>query len=230
MFGKYSIAKAWVLEENCHRLPRCHNVIDGHIDGAGEFMSLQLPSWVQELFETDEDVLFFLDRDLRIADCNVGWDKFAIANGGVGISREEIRGRNIYELIPEVLVQFYRDKYSEALRTRLWIGFDYECSTPEVPRLYHMALRSIESSGLLVVNSRLTSQRAPLDHSGEVLADEAYISPGGFITMCAHCRRTRRQYSPDAWDWVPRFLRDAGRKVSHGLCPRCKSYLYPDLQ
>jgi hypothetical protein len=191
-------------------------------------MSLQLPSWVEELFETDEDVLFFLDRDLRIAQCNLGWDKFAAANGGIGISRTEIRGRNIFEFIPEVLVRFYRDKYSEALRADRWIGFDYECSTPEVFRLYHMGLRSIETSGLLVVNSHLAQHRSPSSPSPEASVDSAYISPGGSITMCAHCRRTQRLHAIDAWDWVPRFLRETGRKVSHGLCPRCTAYLYPD--
>ncbi len=193
-------------------------------------MSLRLPSWVEELFETDEDVLFFLDRELRIAQCNRGWDRFAAANGGVGISRMEIQGRNIFEFIPDALVRFYHDKYSEALRTGLWIGFDYECSTPDVFRLYHMALRAIETSGLLVVNSHLEGHRAPSSPAQESLADSSYSSPGGYITMCAHCRRTRRLESRDTWDWVPRFLRETGRKVTHGLCPRCIAYLYPDLE
>jgi PAS domain-containing protein len=191
-------------------------------------MSVQIPSWIQEVFETEQDVLFLLDAEMRIAECNLGWDKFAAANGGVGIARAEVRGRNIFEFIPEVLVRFYQDKYSEALRSGHWIGFDYECSTPDAFRLFHMGLRSIEDSGLLVVNSHLPDQRAPLAIPKEVLADAAYVSPGGMITMCAHCRRTRRRDDTNTWDWVPRFLRDTGIKVSHSLCPRCTKYLYPD--
>ena len=174
-------------------------------------------------------MLFLLDDEMRIAECNLGWDKFASANGGVGISRAEVRGRNIFEFIPDVLVRFYQGKYSEALRSGRWVGFDYECSTPDVFRLFHMGLRSIEQSGLLVVNSRLPEQRAPLVSPNEASADVAYLSPDGMITMCAHCRRTRRLDDANTWDWVPRFLRDTGRKVSHGLCPRCTAYLYPDL-
>jgi PAS domain-containing protein len=192
-------------------------------------MSYQVPSWVQEVFETDQDVLYLLDADLRIAECNAGWDKFAAENGGVGISRTEVRGRPIFDFIPEVLVRFYRNKFAEALRGGHWIGFDYECSTPDVFRQFHMALRSVEYSGLLVVNSYLANQRIPLASPDQVLADAAYLSPGGMITMCAHCRRTRRQDDSNTWDWVPRFLRYTGRKTSHGLCPRCTAYLYPDL-
>ena len=193
-------------------------------------MTYQVPSWVQEVFETDQDVLYLLDAEFRIMECNLGWDKFAAENGGVGISRAEVRGRNVFEFIPDVLVRFYQDKYSEALRVAHWIGFDYECSTPDIFRQFHMALRKVEYSGLLVVNSYLPNQRTPLSAPNEALADLLYESPGGFITMCAHCRRTRRQDDSNTWDWLSRFLRDTGRKVSHGLCPRCTSYLYPDLQ
>ena len=193
-------------------------------------MSYQVPSWVQEVFETDQDVLYLLDADLRIAECNLGWDKFAAENGGVGISRAEVRGRQIFDFIPEVLVRFYQDKFSEALHAGHWIGFDYECSTPYVFRQFHMALRSVEHGGLLVVNSYLPNQRTPLTSPDKELADAAYLSPGGMITMCAHCRRTGRQDGSDTWDWVARFLRDTGRKTSHGLCPRCTAYLYPGLE
>ena len=192
-------------------------------------MSYQVPSWVQEVFETDHDVLYLLDADLRIAECNLGWDKFAAENSGVGISRDEVRGRSVFDYIPEVLVRFYQDKYAEALRVGHWIGFDYECSTPDLFRQFHMALRAVESSGLLVVNSYLPEQRTPLPAPDTALADAAYMSPSGMITMCAHCRRTKRRDGSNTWDWVSRFLRDTGRKTSHGLCPRCTAYLYPDL-
>src|SRR5664279_4990656 len=155
-------------------------------------MSYQVPSWVQEVFETDRDVLYLLDAKFRIMECNLGWDKFAAENGGVGISRAEVRGRNVFEFIPEVLERFYQDKYSEALRVEHWIGFDYECSTPDVFRQFHMALRKVEYSGLLVVNSYLPNQRTPSSLPNEVMDDSLYVSPGGLITMCAHCRRTRR--------------------------------------
>ena len=191
-------------------------------------MSVRVPSWVQDVFETEQDVLYLLDEEMRIAECNLGWDKFASANSGVGISRVEVLGRNIFEFIPEVLVRFYQEKFAEALRSGRWVGFDYECSTPEVFRLFHMGLRSIEQAGLLVVNSLLPGQRSPFMTPTEVLADSAYFSVGGTITMCAHCRRTRRRDYTNTWDWVPRFLRQTGRKVSHGLCPRCTAYLYPE--
>ena len=191
-------------------------------------MDLLLPSWVRYILESEDDVVFVLNRTLHIDSCNPGWDKFSAANGGAGISRAEVHGRHIFDFIPDVLVTFYEQKYSEAFRSGHWIGFDYECSSPEEFRLFHMAMRSIENSALLVVNSYLPDQRSPLPTRAITVSDSAYASPNGIIIMCAHCRRTKRQHASDTWDWVPRFLRLSGRNVSPGLCPRCVAYLYPE--
>ena len=193
-------------------------------------MPYQVPSWIQEVFETDQDVLYLLDSEFRIAECNLGWDRFAAENGGVRISRSEVRGHSIFEYVPDVLVEFYKKRYAEALHAGHWIGFDYECSTPDVFRQFHMALRSIEASGLLVVNSYLPDQRTPLSPPTEALADSAYMSPGGFITICAHRRRTRRLGRIRHVGLGISFLAGHGTQGRHGLCLRCTAYLYPDLE
>jgi hypothetical protein len=192
-------------------------------------MSVQVPSWMQEVFETAQDVLFLLDEDMCIAKCNPAWDEFAAANGGVGISGAAVEGRSIFEFIPDALVEFYEKKYNEARQAGRWVGFDYECSSPEEFRLFHMALRLVPPMGLLVVNSYLADQSARLPPTVSLPANAEYVSPGGVITMCAHCRRTRRRDDVDTWDWVSRHLRVTGLNVSHGLCPRCTAYLYPEL-
>jgi hypothetical protein len=50
--------------------------------------------------------------------------------------------------------------------------------------------------------------------------------------MCAHCRCSLRRGRQDQWDFVPEHLELKGMallKVSHGLCPVCQIYFYPNL-
>jgi hypothetical protein len=187
------------------------------------------PSWVRIIVANEQDdIVYLLNADLRITECSPAWDRFAEANGGVGISRAEVRGRYIFDCIPDVLVTFYERKFSEALKSPGWSGFDYECSSPEVFRLFHMAMHPVQKSGLLVVNSHLKNQRSPLPMHDTTLPESGYVSADGVVTMCANCRRTRREEQAKVWDWVPRFLRENRRKISHGLCPTCVAYFYPE--
>lgn len=193
-------------------------------------MAHQFASWVQEILDSEQPVAYLLDGNLHITACNPGWDKFAAENGGVGISGPEVRGHFIFDFVPDVLVNFYQRKFSQAFRGGRWIGFDYHCSSPEVFRLFHMSLHPVNSAALLlVVNSYLADRRSPMPAYDMTVPESTYVSAEGAITMCAHCRRTRRVEQPRSWDWVPQFTRKSGRKMLHGLCPTCNGYFYPGL-
>ena len=61
--------------------------------------------------------------------------------------------------------------------------------------------------------------------------DELYRDPSGTITICMHCRRTRRiTVEGVRWDVVPEFLATPPRGISHGLCPDCLEKHYPPPQ
>jgi hypothetical protein len=187
-----------------------------------------IPSWVQNILASPDDVVYLLDGGLHIEACNPGWDEFASANCGEGVSRADVCGRYIFDFIPDVLVTFYERKHSEALQSASWTGFDYACSTPELFRLFHMSMHPVDGSGLLIVNSYLADQRSPLPAEDLSVPESAYRSPAGVVTMCAHCRRTRREAQSRIWDWVPQFVRNPGKTISHGLCPACVRFFYPD--
>lgn len=189
----------------------------------------QYQGWLQQLLETSQEVVYVLDGDLCIAVCNRGWDRFAKENGGAGISSGEVIGRTIFEFVPDVLVAFYVDKYEAARRSAAWVEFDYDCSSPTEYRQFHMALERIEGGGIVAINSRRSVLSLPFSDQHQAVPDFAYRLESGLITMCANCRRTKRQDASRKWDWVPEFLNHPAGKVSHGICPVCTDRFYPEF-
>jgi hypothetical protein len=188
-------------------------------------VTLAFPTWITDDAAWHEDVIFLLDDELRFVDCNPAWDEFSVRNGGKQLLRADVAGRMILDFVPDVLRNFYVQKYWFAKRSSGWTETKYDCSSPEKIRLFRMAMiRSGEC--LLVVNHLLLEEECrpgpPLTEEGK----RSYVSSGGFITMCASCRKTKRSGGPIEWEWIPDFLRDHSLTVSHGLCPRCLAYLY----
>jgi len=188
------------------------------------------PAWVRQLLDTEQEVVYILDPEMRIAACNPAWDNFSNANGGVGISATEVVGRPIFDFIPPVLVAFYQEQYAAARSKRVWVGFDYACSSPATYRQFHMALLCLEDEAIVVVNSLRADRIAPFEMHRAADPVSRYFSSDGYITMCVHCRRTQNPQLPDIWEWVPHFVSHPGDKVSHGLCPQCVVIHYPEYR
>lgn len=193
-------------------------------------MKPQFPAWVRQLLDTDSEVVYVLDAKLSIAACNRAWDNFAAANGGVGISAADVVGQPVFDFIPPVLVAFYQQKYDAARRTGVWVGFDYDCSSPATYRQFHMALQTLENGAIVVVNSLRPHRISPFARDKAAEPASVYFSSDGVITMCAHCRRTQHPQFSEVWEWVPQFVSHPGDKVSHGLCPRCLAQHYPEYR
>ena len=186
---------------------------------------MPFPSWIVEKDDWMTDVMFLLDEELRLVDCNPAWEKFAVGNGGRGLSRAEVCGRLILEYVPDVLRTFYLHKYWLAKRTPDGSYFDYDCSSPDWIRLFRMTLLPLND--LLLVSNHLRLQEK-CEARPPLTLEEAnqYIPSNGLVVMCANCRKTKRRDSETQWDWIPEMLSRDSSKVSHGLCPRCKLQLY----
>jgi hypothetical protein len=183
------------------------------------------PSWIIESDAWRTDVVYLLDAELRVVDCNPVWDRFAQENGGCGISRPEIRGKMVLDYVPDALRTFYVHKYWFARRAEGWTYFEYDCSSPEKIRLFQMAMIAVDDS--LLITNHLRVEEA-CEVKPPLTAEQArrYISPGGLATMCANCRKTKQLDDEVQWDWIPEMLHRESFTVSHGLCPRCSLYLY----
>ncbi len=72
---------------------------------------------------------------------------------------------------------------------------------------------------LVVINSLVleeAQQREIFRGDPQALREE-----NGFITMCAHCRRTRVPKAVEVWVWIPDLVRRMPMDVSHGICAVC---------
>jgi len=192
-------------------------------------MRLTAAGFQIESVEADHSILYMLQPDLRIVYCNKAWDQFAAENGGVRLSRAEVRGTSVLEIIPEPLRSFYANGFASAQKqSRTW-EHDYECSSPGLYRLFHMRVLPLASSYLFVENS-LRIERPHGPERPAMPANAAlYLSENGIVTLCSHCRRTRRSGTLETpvWDWVPSYLENPPGPVSHGLCRNCRAYFYP---
>jgi hypothetical protein len=174
--------------------------------------------------EASRDVAYQLNSDLRIVYCNPAWDRFALANNGASALSDRVLGSTIMDFVPPELLDFYRAAFASAQDTV--VEFDYECSSPDLYRTFEMQILPIEEpSGYAVINALRVEDRMERIRPALVLGPE-YVSDAGIITVCSHCRRTRRVDCSDQWDWVPDNLKPVQRNVSHGLCPICYAYFY----
>lgn len=170
--------------------------------------------------ERSSDVVYGIRPDFRLAYVNRGWYRFAAANGGdPGIRAHWSLGRDIREAIPDIVLDFYVGAYRACLESGEPWEHDFECSSPDTLRLYHQrVVRLGDGEGLLVVNSLRHEGGIPLE---PWKPDPRYVARDGLIRQCVHCRRVRRGESNRTWDWVPAWVADPPRNVSHGLCGTC---------
>ena len=185
----------------------------------------------RDTLERSKDVVFIVDSELRITYCNPAWDEFALANSGEEVVGARVLGTDLMRVIPESLRDFYSEVLQHCRQRHLTFDLDYECSSAELYRLLHMTILPLKRSGELAF---VNATRVERIHGAECPASsptDTYFSAHGLITVCCHCRRTRRQDASDLWDWVPAFLQPAFLQtrrweISHGMCPVCVSYFY----
>ena len=98
-------------------------------------------------YETDDAVVYVLDRNFRLTHCNLAWDRFALNNGGARATRERQLGRNVLDAMSSELAGFCRKKYCEVLETHREHTNVTECSSPRLRRRFQMSIRACGDAG-----------------------------------------------------------------------------------
>ena len=182
---------------------------------------------IEEL-ESEQSIVYLLDSDLRLVYCNPAWDQFAIRNQGDGLEWNGPRGTPILEAIADPIRPFYEEGFRRVAETGEVWEHDFECSSSELYRRYHMQVKPLEATGgFIIINSLLVETPHEADRLAMPEVTTLYLGQGDIVTMCCHCRRTQRSDGSQTWDWVPRYLEAPPGRVSHGLCASCAAYFYP---
>lgn len=188
-------------------------------------------------FDLDEvdrsaNVIYGVWSDGRLGYVNEAWRTFARENHAPDLGEDGALESNLWQVIPPILDRFYREGMEWARESGTPWSHTYECSSPDVTRIFRMTVYGLaEGRGALVVNSLLAACESPTATAVDVdpRLEEAYRNEHGQVVQCAHCRRVRYQRGdPEAerWDWVPRWIHISPSNTSHGLCPVCDAYHY----
>ena len=169
-------------------------------------------------YELDPHVVYALDENFRIAQCNRAWDTFALDNNGSAAKLSKVRGLDLFAVIPPDLALFYDQGFRNAKREGQWQHV-FDCSSARVIRRLRMTVTRF-GSGFLIRNVSITDKFAPPSEAGGNFADYGQV-----ITMCCHCRNVKNQKTK-LWQWVPEFIESSPVDFRSRLCPRCYDYHY----
>ena len=161
-----------------------------------------------------------LRPDLTIAFANRAWRQ---SEGRCGCGPN---GTDSYvEGVSAPLRPFYLGMLRAVQRDGEPAVHEFACPRPDSMRRYRLRVMPL-SGGLLLIHHLIAEQ--PVGHPAHAAEREAYVDEHGMVHQCAHCRMVLRQGS-QTWDWVPDWVVDPPRDTSHGLCPVCFRYHYPEL-
>jgi hypothetical protein len=181
-----------------------------------------------EELENNPAVIYAIDSSFHITACNSAWDRFALENGGDQLAGRTQIGRNVIDITPRPLQEFYSTLFRNVLETGDEAECLYECSSDKTFRRFHMHVARKNLAGrnpwLIVMNSLVVE--TPHSEPGHQFEISYLRDANGLITMCCHCRRTRLPKTDDRWVWVPSLVRQMPSRVSHGICEVCYQLHY----
>jgi hypothetical protein len=201
----------------------------------GEFMLLVEDSFKAilgahspEALDAEAATVIGLWPDGRIALTNSAWQTFALANTGADVLRRWPLGASFHSGVSDALRDYYARAFAHVLERREAWAQNYECHSPELARQFRLQVLPLGGHGLLLTHSLLVE--IPMSEKSVPLHGMArYRGPRGVVRQCSNCRRTQRAGSPEVWDWVPQFVLDTPRYVSHGICTTWINQYYPEL-
>lgn len=177
--------------------------------------------------ETDPHSIYGLSADLTLSYLNPGWFSFSQENDGEPhISNRFCLGTHIGSAMTGPVKEFYLDNFTRVLESRDVWHHDYECSSPYFFRVFHQSVFPLyNGKGLVIINS-LTKEHPHEGNTNPPPNNEAYTNNNGLICQCSNCRRVKKPFQPEKWDWVPQWVKSVPDNTSHTICPVCFDYYY----
>ena len=180
-----------------------------------------------ESIKNSPDVVYIVDAEMKLKAYNNAWITFAQANGGEKITQTYDLGSAVTDVGEAPLKHFMKRKYREAMALNKMFACNYECSSPQLLRIFRLnAYPLIDKKGLVI--SHHLVKECPHIKEG-VAFSKQFVNSDGVIVQCMNCRKIKDPNTVDRWLWVPSLLEQGIANMSHGICRRCLDHYYPDI-
>ncbi len=199
-----------------------------------QFQAALAPHFRLEELENHPASVFGLSPDYRIVYVNAAWRRFAHENGASQHDEGWGIGTHYLQAMAKPLQPFYTGLLQRAIAepdSMHPIAHVYECSSATLFRQFRMQLYALrEKRGFVVVNTLAIEAPHDPNRRAEHAPERArYTNANGLIVQCAHCRLVERATTLGTWDWVPRWVEQSPPETTHGICPVCLDYYYPEM-
>ena len=123
---------------------------------------------------------YVVDSHCRFIYCNPAWDSFAKSNGAPELATESVIGSDLFDAIPEVLRGVFSNAFRSVLSTGEVWEQSYECSSPELFRMFRLRIHLLTPQNWFLVTNTLLFEKS---HSNLGKADpKTYVDRDGLIT------------------------------------------------
>jgi len=207
---------------------------DGGVRDADEAVCLPgfgglLDGYGEDELRRHEDAVYALTPELDLAYLNPAWFRFADANDGASIRARWGLGASVLDAIGGPARALFAQAFARCLERGSAWSHDYECSSYERFRRFHMDVFPLEAArGLLVVHTLVAEGPHGAERVERPPVAARYTDAAGLVLQCSFCRRVQRADGSGAWEWVPAWVHDPPAHVTGGLCRPCLRVHFSD--
>lgn len=208
-----------IKEEDCSRLGK-----DMAIDQVFMKKILYLDL---KLINESQDVIYIIDAKFILKAYNKAWVNFARSNKGEDVLIKYPIGSMILDAFQGPFKSYFTKKYNDSLEFNKHFEHNYKCPTAEGDRVFRQFAYPLKGSIGLVISNHLVLEKPHMEEPQEFT--KQFVDDDGLIHQCSNCRKIKDP-AKGAWLWVPSLLADPFPETSHGICPQCLDYFYPEIE
>lgn len=180
-----------------------------------------------DFLSKSEDVIYIVDNTLKLMFFNEAWCDFAMNNNGATVLKRFPLGVKISQVYKEPIKSYVINGYKRALKDNTPFVHKYECSSPQIYRVFYQTAYPVSGSkGLVITNHLIIENEHPEER---VVFSSRFEDNNKIVTQCSNCRKIRDPQNKEKWYWVPELVKNRLPNISHSICTPCLDHYYPDI-
>ena len=189
------------------------------------WQALELAKQRNEILESISDGFEALDRNWRFVYLN------KVAAQLAKIPRDDLVGKNIWEMIPGLRGTLVENKLRESMDQQTAVHFEYLSKSSN--RWLEFHAYPAGNGGLTIYFSDISDRKLTELRLRETLAErdaalENVRVLSGLLPICAGCKKIRDEQGN--WNQIESYIATHSQaKFTHGMCPDCARRYFGDL-